>query len=192
MAAEVTWIDRLRIERVVWSLDQRLYDLPRRSRIATRREVRQNLLSAAEDIGTRPALGRLGTSSELAREYLDAELGRGPHHSWIVAALVAGAFPLFFMSVSADVAAAFRQGLLASNPEASGTFSTHGISGLQTDITFHLTRGAGDYVGGAMTPLCWLLMAALAVLAGRLWLIPKAWWRRTSNARSEGLEPPTF
>ena len=46
------WIDRLRIERVVWALDQRLYDLPRKSRIAKRREVRENLLTAAADIGT--------------------------------------------------------------------------------------------------------------------------------------------
>ncbi len=53
MSDALTWMDRLRIERVVWALDQRLYDLPRRSRIAKRREVRQNLLTAAQDIGTR-------------------------------------------------------------------------------------------------------------------------------------------
>ena len=55
MADKLTWSDRLRIERVVWMLDQRLYDIPRESRIAHRREVRLNLLSAAQDIGTRAA-----------------------------------------------------------------------------------------------------------------------------------------
>ena len=49
MAHRLTWVDRLRIERVVWMLDQRLYDIPRESRIAHRREVRQNLLSAAQE-----------------------------------------------------------------------------------------------------------------------------------------------
>jgi hypothetical protein len=29
MANNLTWSDRLRIERVVWMLDQRLYDIPR-------------------------------------------------------------------------------------------------------------------------------------------------------------------
>ena len=65
MPHTVTWIDRLRIERVVWTLDQRLYDLPRRTRIETRREVRQNLLTGARDVGTTQALQNLGGSAEL-------------------------------------------------------------------------------------------------------------------------------
>ena len=71
----VTWFDRLRIERVVWALDQRLYDLPRRTRIETRREVRQNLLTGAHDVGTTQALRNLGGSAELAHEYLSAAFG---------------------------------------------------------------------------------------------------------------------
>ncbi len=59
MPQHITWIDRLRIERVVWALDQQLYDLPRASRIAKRREVRENLFAAAHDIGTTEALRRL-------------------------------------------------------------------------------------------------------------------------------------
>ena len=51
----------MRIERLVWLLDQQLYDLPRSSRIAKRREVRDNLLAAARDIGTADALRRLGS-----------------------------------------------------------------------------------------------------------------------------------
>ena len=47
MAHALTWIDRLRIERAVWALDQRLYDLPRRSRIERRRELRGNLVTGA-------------------------------------------------------------------------------------------------------------------------------------------------
>ena len=76
MTHTVTWIDRLRIERVVWALDQRLYDLPRKSRIAKRREVRANLRTAAADIGTANALRNIGNSRQLAGEYLDRRIRR--------------------------------------------------------------------------------------------------------------------
>src|SRR6478609_935084 len=85
MTHSVTWIDRMRIERVVWALDQRLYDLPRASRIAKRREVRANLRAAAADIGTTDALRNIGNSRLLALEYRDAEFGNEPRPSWIAA-----------------------------------------------------------------------------------------------------------
>src|SRR5204863_1033478 len=78
MTHRLTWLDRLRIERVVWALDQRLYDVPRNSRIAHRREVRQNLLSAAQDVGTTAALRNIGTSAQLAAAYVAAEFGDRP------------------------------------------------------------------------------------------------------------------
>jgi hypothetical protein len=53
-------MDRLRTERVVWTLDQRLYDLPRNSRIAMRREVRENLRTATVDVGATQAGGSGG------------------------------------------------------------------------------------------------------------------------------------
>ena len=96
MPHSVTWIHRLRIERAVWTLDQRLYDLPRKSRIAKRREVRANLLSAAHDIGTVDALGHLGNTQQLAAEYLSAELGEGPRPSWVAAATFAVTAQLLF------------------------------------------------------------------------------------------------
>ncbi|QMU70627.1 hypothetical protein [Streptacidiphilus sp. P02-A3a] len=73
MPHTVTWLDRLRVERLLWSLDQRLYDLPRRTRIAHRREVRANLLAAAAEVGAAEALRRLGGARELAAQYLDAD-----------------------------------------------------------------------------------------------------------------------
>jgi hypothetical protein len=59
MADALTWIDRLRIERAVWTLDQRLYDLPRKARIARRRELRENLRTAAQDVGVAAAVRNL-------------------------------------------------------------------------------------------------------------------------------------
>ena len=60
MPTNLTLVDRLRIEGRVWALDQQLYDLPRKQRIATRREVRSNLVSAAQSVGTRQALQTSG------------------------------------------------------------------------------------------------------------------------------------
>ena len=77
MSTSISWLDRLRIERVVWMLDQQLYDLPSKSRVAKRREVRENLLTAAHDVGTTEALRNLGTSSQLAHEYLAASSATG-------------------------------------------------------------------------------------------------------------------
>jgi hypothetical protein len=76
MAHRLTWIDRLRVERVVWMLDTRLYDIPRESRIAHRREVRQNLLTAGQDIGTTAAVRNIGSSAQLAAAYLAVRVRR--------------------------------------------------------------------------------------------------------------------
>lgn len=178
MAHSVTWIDRLRIERVVWMLDQRLYDLPRRSRIEKRREVRQNLLSAAQDIGTSSALGRLGTSAELAAEYLDVELGTGPRHSWIAAALFLLTGQLVLTSLLAEAASAFGDGITAADPHATGRYTWAGISYLQDTVTYTFVDGHGTSVGGAWTPLAWGMWLVATVLVGRLWrALP--WWRRS-------------
>lgn len=66
MTRSPTLTERLRMERAVWLLDARLQDLPRRSRIGKRRELRQNLLAAAEAIGARRAVDRLGDQRALA------------------------------------------------------------------------------------------------------------------------------
>lgn len=60
MAHDLNHLDRVRIERVVWTLDQRLYDLPRKIRIAHRRELRDNLTAAARVVGVSAALRDIG------------------------------------------------------------------------------------------------------------------------------------
>jgi hypothetical protein len=124
MPHTVTWIDRLRIERLVWTLDQQLYDLPRSSRIAKRREVRDNLIEAARDVGTTAALRRLGSSSRLAEEYLTAELGEGPRHSWIAAAYFCTLVPLVLNFFFAEAAEAYERAITAVDPHVTGTFTS--------------------------------------------------------------------
>ena len=171
MSHSISWIDRLRIERLVWALDQRLYDLPRRSRIAKRREVRENLLTAAHDIGASDALRNLGSTWELAAEYRKAEFGEGPRASWIAAATFFLTAQLLFTSLLAEAANAFRDGISAANPNATGTFSWPGIRYLQDTVTYTFVNGHGTSVGGAWTPLAWALWIIATVLVGRLWRV---------------------
>jgi hypothetical protein len=185
MPHPVTWLDRVRIERVVWVLDQRLYDLPRASRIAIRRDVRQNLLSAARDVGARAAIKQLGGTAELASEYLTGEYGYGPRHSWIAAAVFLTGFPFLLIALLGEAALGFGHGITAADQHATGTFTWDGVSLLQTRVTYTFVNGHGTYTGGAMSPLAWLLLIIGTVIAGRLWrVVPTLRRRQALHAAS--------
>jgi hypothetical protein len=180
MPTNLTLLDRLRIEGRVWALDQQLYDLPRKQRIATRREVRSNLVSAAQSVGTRAALANLGTTRELAEEYLTAQYGPGPRASWLSAAVFLMTTVLILTSALTDAANAFADGLVAASPNTTGTFHWPGISLLQTEVEYTVNDGQVHLVGGALTPLAYVLLMIGAVAVGRLWrLLPG--WRRTGT-----------
>jgi hypothetical protein len=173
MPHTLTTLDRIRIERLVWTLDQRLYDLPRGSRIAKRREVRANLLEAAADHGTGEALRRIGTSGTLAREYLGAEFGDRPRHSWTAAACFAALVPLLLNYVLSEVANAYGNGLVAAHG-TSGIFTSSGVSYLQSPLTFTVDQGGVTHSGGAFTPLVYVVWAVGIIACGRLWrLLPR-------------------
>jgi hypothetical protein len=162
-------IDRLRIERLVWSLDQQLYDLPRAQRVAVRREVRANLLEASHDVGTTAALRRVGGSRRLAEQYLVAEFGDRPRHSWVGAAYAAGLLPLVLNFVLAEAGNAFEHGVTAADPHATGTYVWSGVSWVQSAATYTFDNGTASTHGGAWTPLAFLLWILVTVGAGRLW-----------------------
>jgi hypothetical protein len=169
MPHTVTWLDRLRVERLVWSLDQRLYDLPRRTRIAHRREVRANLLAATAEVGAGQALRRLGSARELAAQYVDAEFGEGPRHSWLAAALFALTVPLVLNFFLSEASHAYQQALTATGTHADGSYTWGGVTWLQSPSTFVLHQGQATHAGGAWTPLTYVLLLGGAVACGRLW-----------------------
>ncbi|MFL6113086.1 MAG: hypothetical protein ACJ786_17270 [Catenulispora sp.] len=182
----MTNLDRIRIERLVWTLDQRLYDLPRRSRIAKRREVRANLLEAAADHGAREALRRIGDSGTLAREYRGAEFGDGPRHSWMAAAWFAALVPLLLNFALSEVANAYGDALNAAHA-ASGSFTSSGISYLQSPLTYTVDQGSITHSGGAWTPIVYVAWLIGTVACGRLWrLLPTAPSRRQRIPAAEG------
>jgi hypothetical protein len=133
-------------------------------------------------VGTTRALRRLGSSYQLAEEYLTAQYGAHPRHSWVAAACVAGLIPLaldFFMSeaMSGDQAA-----INAVNPHVRGTFTVPGISYLQHAVVCTFTDGHCSIAGGSWPLTCYLLWLAAAILAGRLWRLPLSWARRREGA----------
>ena len=186
MPASITWLDKARMERVVWLLDQRLYDLPRASRIAHRREVRGNLTEAARDVGRREAMRRLGSTRDLADGYLSAEFGDGPRPSWLAAGLVPGAVVLILTSWFADAAHAFADGVVAGQPHASGVFTWQGLAFVQSQVTVTFHDGQWTSVGGAFTPLTWALLQVLVVASGRLW---RLWTRRGARVGRQSAQP---
>ncbi|WP_441248199.1 hypothetical protein [Kitasatospora sp. McL0602] len=188
MPHTVTWLDRLRVERLVWSLDQRLYDLPTRTRVAHRREVRANLLTAAAEVGAAEAVRRIGSARELAGQYLDAELGEGPRHSWIAAALFLFTTPLVLNFFLSEAANAYQQAITAAQAHAEGTFTWSGVSWLQSSLTFDFHQGQATHIGGAWTPLVYVLLVAGAVACGRLWrALPSRRNQRPAGSTTDGL-----
>lgn len=184
MANDLSVLDRLRIERVVWTLDQRLYDLPRKVRIAHRRELRGNLTEAANVVGVSTALRDLGDASTLADSYREAQFGADPRPAWTAGVLFVMTTTFVLTSVLFDAAKAFGDGILAGNPDAVGTYHWSGVSQLQGEVTYTVADGQVDFVGGAFTPLTWALLAVGFVLVGRVWrVLPSR--RDTSQVPSE-------
>lgn len=171
MSGSVGWFDRLRIEWAVWSLDQQIYDLPRRSRIEKRRELRQNLLAAATTVGTGQALRNLGPVSRLAREYLAAQFGDRPRPHWMTAGLFLATTLLVVTSWFTEAVLTFGDGIRAADPSATGTYSWDGFPVFQSHATWTFTGGAGTYTGGALTLWAYLALAAATILVGRLWRV---------------------
>jgi uncharacterized membrane protein YhhN len=118
----------------------------------------------------------------LADEYLTAEYGDGPRHSWIAAAYFATLVPLVLNFFFAEAATAYGQAITAADPHATGTFTWGGISYLQTAITYTFAGGDASQTGGAWTPVTYALWIAGTVLVGRLWRrLPWPARRRTAT-----------
>ena len=170
----LTWPDRLRLEQSVWAVDRLLQDLPRKSRVAKRRELRDNLRSAAEDVGAAVAVRQLGDRKQLAAGYLTAEYGdRQARPSWTKAAAAAVLYYVLLSWLLEAGSSAFRAGILTGQPRATGSFAWNGIPYLLDHVAFTFSNGVSTSVGGAWSPLAYAGLLLVSILAGRLWrLLP--------------------
>jgi hypothetical protein len=80
-----------------------------------------------------------------------------------------------------DAAIAYRDGVVAADRHATGHFTWHRISYLQTPVKYTFANGS-EFAGGALSPLAWLLLIVAAALVGRLWRLPSVRRRRRSAA----------
>jgi hypothetical protein len=177
----MSWLDWLRMQRAVWTLDAHLQSLPGRARKAIRGEMRANLRAATADVGPARAVAQLGDVRRIARGYLDAEYGEnGPRPRWLRAVFWMLAVEIVVLLMFFTGYQGYEAGLLATNPRPDGTFAWTGLAwlGVSGDVTY----ADGRYTGGAMNFSLWLLAYLLTagVLGGRLWRLIPSWWRHRS------------
>jgi hypothetical protein len=190
MDTTLSWLDRLRIERAIWTLDAHVQNLPGRSRKAIRREIRANLRAATAEVGSAQAIRQLGNLRRLAADYLDAEYGDGSRPHWGKAVFWVLAVEAVLLGLLLAGLSAFIAGVEAANPAPSGTYNWDGLSALGIGGTVSYEDGAfaGISLGFTQWFLCYLLAAV--VLGGRLWRLPRAWWRSRRRQRLSDPETP--
>jgi hypothetical protein len=174
----MTLVDRLRIERVLWTVDILIYDIRTARRRTIRRELRTNLRAAAREQGVGAAIRQLGPLRQLATGYVDAQYGeRARRPRWMraiwwafVCALLIEAFIL--VSFSAYVA-----GVSAGNPGANGIYVWNQLAGYGLG-TFKVWFVHGQTHSFEAT-FNLAYEAAAGIIGGRLWRVVT---RRRSSA----------
>jgi hypothetical protein len=186
MAYTPNWLDRLRIERVVWTLDTLLTIVPGKRRRAIRRETRANLRAASADVGTAEAIRRLGDLRPLAVEYTGAHYGEQRRRPSLWGALIWSQLAaLALVVVTVTGLESFLDGV-----EAAGSVrGTHDWTTLSPVVSGHAEYDASGRLSGfgfeiSVVFLLVYVLVAL-VVGGRLWRL--VLWRpaRISRASDE-------
>src|SRR5262249_25408366 len=126
MPRSLTWMDRLRIWRAVWTVDILTSDLPHRQQRALVRELRANVRSAAAEVGAAEAVRQLGSPRALARGYLEAQFGEtGPRPSIFRGLVWLTVVDILFLTAFIGSFNGFLAGVKAADAHASGTYAYH-------------------------------------------------------------------
>jgi hypothetical protein len=167
----LTPADRLRIERVLWTVDFLIHDIRTRGRRTIRRDLRSNLQAAAREAGVGEAIRQLGPIRRLARGYLDAEYGpeaRRPR--WMAAIGWMFVCTLFIEALTLAGLAAYVQGVGAGNPAAHGTYVWNQLAGMGLGrFTVTFSHGQVASLQGVLPWTGLLYLATALILGGRLW-----------------------
>jgi hypothetical protein len=177
------WLDRLRIERAVWTVDALTQAAPDRARRAIRRELRANLQAAAAQMSAKEAVRQLGDLRQLALGYVEAQYGPGNlRPRWLRGVCWALGTEVVLLALTFATHSAFIAGVQAGNPRPNGTYSWPGLHllGIGGNVTFH----DGSSSAFSLSFSLWILLYLLAalVLGGQLWRLPVAWWRNRHQA----------
>jgi hypothetical protein len=171
-------MDRLRIERVLWTIDLLIHDIRTRRRRTIRRDLRTNLRVAAAEHGVGAAIRQLGPLRQLARGYLEAQYGEGARRPrWMRGALWMFVCGLLIEALVFACFSSYVAGISAVNPGAdgiyvwnqlgflgAGTFRVRFVHGQLQSFTSLVNAGPGL-----------LYLGAAYILGARLWrLLPLA------------------
>ncbi|MBX6752132.1 MAG: hypothetical protein IRY85_21135 [Micromonosporaceae bacterium] len=179
----LTFIDRLRIERAVWTVDTYLSVLPMRRQRDIRRELRANLRASAAQVGARTAVRNLGNLRRLSYEYLSAEYRGRPWPTplkglaWVLVVEVV-LFTAWLTAVDS-----YRDGLAAAGAPP-GTYSFRWpLFGLGSQVTVDSSSEfpVQVFTLSLLEFLAWL--AAIFVLGSRLWRVIPRWRDRLRDRR---------
>ncbi len=174
MNRPMTLVDRLRIERVLWTVDILIYDIRTARRRTIRRELRANLRAAARDQGVGAAIRQLGPLRQLARGYVDAQYGEGAlQPRWL-----SGAWWLFVCALVIEglILASFSSyiaGVSAGNPGANGIYVWNQLAGigLGTYKVWFVHGQVHSFEGTLFIGAPLIYMAAAYIIGGRLWRV---------------------
>lgn len=163
----LTALDRLRLDRPVWTVAALLQDLAGKSRKAIRDELRDNLRAWAVEADASEAIRWLGPPRVVAANYLAAEYGEGrPRPRWL-----GGMFWAISLAVLGIVGErAFVDRIVAASRNASGTYVWDGFRHWGPHGEVSLVDGETETARLTWPLIPWLLALCLAYgLGGRMW-----------------------
>jgi hypothetical protein len=167
-------MDRVRIERVVQSVDFLTQDIPGRVRRSIRRELRANLWAAASRAGASEAIRQLGSLRQLAEGYLAAEYGGGRRRPrWMSGFLWAILCVILISAINIVNFVAFTAGVQAARPAADGAFTERVSPWVMGTVKVTYTHGTLHSLAVSLPELMLVYCVAALILGGRLWrLVP--------------------
>jgi hypothetical protein len=174
VAGRISWFDRVRIERVLWTLDTYLQSLPAKARRGIRREMRANLRAAAAQSGAKEAVRGLGSLRQLAIGYLEAAYDDGPRPRLLRAFGWTLLAELVVLTIVFAAHSGFVDGIEAGAARPDGTFvwDTWSVVGVEGEVTF--ADGRRDAEGISFTPLVLVLPLLVFLVSARIWRLPRS------------------
>jgi hypothetical protein len=184
MPTPLNVVDWLRIERAVWTVDTYIQGLPSRSRVAVRRELRNNLRSSAAEVGAPEALRALGSLRRLALGYLDAEYGEGrPRPEILKGVFWTTAYDFAVVAAMIYGYESFLAGLETGGAEP-GTYvwEPGRFFGYTAEVTFDENGLSG--FSWSLSALFIVYSLVVFLVGARMWRLVPAWWRRVRRDRA--------
>jgi hypothetical protein len=182
---DLTFIDYLRVEKAVWTVDAYLSPLPARRQREIRHELRANLRASAAQSGAKAAVRGLGSLRRLGYEYLSVEYRGRPWPTPIRGVAWTITTAVLLTVTHLLVMESYVDGLTDAGAEP-GTYTLRlPVIGLASEITVDGSGDTSSLVLLLSLPvwLAWLFGAF--VVGSRLWRAIPRWRDRRRDRRAQ-------